>query len=237
MEHSCQKDIKKTILVIVAHPDDEVLGCGASISKWAAEGNEVHILIMAEGETSRDSLRNRSAKSEELFQLNKAAQQAGSLLGASSVSLLNFPDNRMDSLDRLDVIKAIETEITRLDPYMVVTHHCGDLNIDHQIIHESVIVACRPQPGCNVRRLLAFEVGSRTEWQSVAWGKNFIPNWFEDISKHIDIKIEALKIYDSEMRKYPHARSLQNVENLARLRGCSVGFDAAEGFMLLRELA
>ena len=127
MEHSCQKDIKKTILVIVAHPDDEVLGCGASISKWAAEGNEVHILIMAEGETSRDSLRNRSAKSEELFQLNKAAQQAGSLLGASSVSLLNFPDNRMDSLDRLDVIKAIETEITRLDPYMVVTHHCGDL--------------------------------------------------------------------------------------------------------------
>jgi N-acetylglucosamine malate deacetylase 1 len=224
-----------TILVIAAHPDDEVLGCGASIAKWTAVGKEVHILIMAEGITSRSVTRDVD-KSKELSILGKAAQQAGTILGATSIKLLDFPDNRMDSLDRLDVVKAIEDEIDRLQPHTVATHHCGDVNIDHRIIHEAVVTACRPHPGHSVRRMLAFEIASSTEWQPPGSNVSFQPNWFEDVSATLTNKLEALNVYQSEMREWPHARSLKNIEHMARCRGSSVGCDAAEAFILLREL-
>ena len=234
MEHSSKKEIGKTILVVAAHPDDEVLGCGGSIAKWTASGNIVHILIMAEGATSRSSIRDREVKSEELSLLEKSANSAGKILGVASVKLLDFPDNRMDSLDRLDIIKAIEEEIKRLKPHTVVTYHCGDVNIDHRITHEAVVTACRPQPGHSVRLLLAFEVMSSTEWQPP--GSNFVfqPNWFEDVVKTFDFKIKALDCYQSEMREWPHPRSLNNIKNLAQYRGSMVGCEFAEGFMLLR---
>ena len=234
MEHSSKKEIGKTILVVAAHPDDEVLGCGGSIAKWTASGNIVHILIMAEGATSRSSIRDRGVKSKELSLLEKSANNAGKILGAASVKLLDFPDNRMDSLDRLDIIKAIEEEIKRLKPHTVVTHHCGDVNIDHRITHEAVVTACRPQPGHSVRLLLAFEVMSSTEWQPP--GSNFVfqPNWFEDVVKTFDLKIKALDCYQSEMRESPHSRSLNNIKNLAQCRGSMIGCEFAEGFMLLR---
>jgi len=222
-----------TTLVVAAHPDDEVLGCGASIAKWSSIGEEVHILIMSEGITSRSNTRDIGLKSKELSLLARSAQQAGEIVGATSVKLLGFPDNRMDSLDRLDVIKAVEKEVDRLKPHLVVTHHNGDLNIDHRVVHEAVVTACRPQPGHSVCRLLAFEVPSSTEWQQ---NIVFQPNWFEDVTKTIGCKIEALKVYDSEMREWPHARSLKNVENLAMWRGSSVGCEAAEAFMLIREV-
>ena len=234
MEHSSQKEVGKTILVVAAHPDDEVLGCGASIAKWTASGSIVHILIMAEGSTSRDLVRNREAKSNELLLLEKSAHSAGNILGAASVKLLDFPDNRMDSLDRLDVIKAIEAEIERIKPDTVVTHHCGDVNIDHRITHEAVVTACRPQPGHSVRLLLAFEVTSNTEWQPTGANLAFQPNWFEDISTTLDLKLEALKAYDSEIREFPHSRSYKSVKYLAHWRGASVGVDSAEAFILLR---
>ena len=226
-----------TILVIVAHPDDEVLGCGATIAKWSDLGESVHILIMAEGVTSRDVVRNTNINHQELLLLKKSAEDARKVLGAVSTKLLNFPDNRMDALNLLDVIKEIEKEIDRLRPHTVVTHHSGDLNIDHRIIHEAVITACRPQPGHTVNRILAFEVVSSTEWQSTGSNAIFQPNLFEDVSITIDRKIKALKSYEAEMRKWPHARSLKNVEYLARWRGASVGCEAAEAFMLIRELA
>ena len=225
-----------TILVIVAHPDDEVLGCGASIAKWTASGILVHVLIMAEGITSRDVIRDKYEKRGELSQLEKLAHQAGKILGVNSVTLLGFPDNRMDSLDRLDVIKAVEKEIERLKPDTVVTHHSGDLNIDHRIINEAVVTACRPQPENTVHRILSFEVPSSTEWQSSTSILAFQPNWFEDVSKTIDKKIEALKIYQSEMREWPHSRSLKNIINLSKYRGSSVGREAVEAFVLLREI-
>ena len=236
MKHSSKKEIGKTILVVVAHPDDEVLGCGASIAKWTASGSIVHTLIMAEGSTSRDLVRNKKTKSDELLLLEKSAHSAGNILGTASVKLLDFPDNRMDSLDRLDVIKAIETEIEQIKPDTVVTHHCGDVNIDHRITHEAVVTACRPQPGHSVRLLLAFEVASSTEWQPTGSNIAFQPNWFEDVSENIDCKIKALKIYKSEIREWPHARSLENVEHLARFRGATIGCSAAESFILLRAI-
>jgi len=224
------------ILVVVAHPDDEVLGCGASIAKWTEFGVSVHILIMAEGETSRDLSRNVDSKVSELSILKKSAKKAGEILGVSSVNLLGFPDNRMDSLDRLDVIKEVEKEINRVQPDTVITHHSGDVNIDHRIVHEAVVTACRPKPYQTVMRLLSCEIQSSTEWQTPGSNHIFQPNWYEDVSNTIGLKIEALKAYQTEVREWPHPRSLKNVENTARWRGSSVGFDAAEAFMLLREL-
>jgi len=236
MEYSSKKEIGKTILVVASHPDDEVLGCGASIAKWTASGSIVHVLIMAEGATSRSQVRDREVKSKELSLLEKSAHQAGNILGVASVKLLDFPDNRMDSLDRLDVIKAIETEIERIKPHTVVTHHCGDVNIDHRITHEAVVTACRPQPGYSVQLLLAFEVVSSTEWQPAGSGAAFQPNWFENVAETFDYKIKALEFYQSEMREWPHPRSLKNIEYLARCRGSAIGCELAEGFMLLRAI-
>ena len=164
------------------------------------------------------------------------AHQAGNILGVASVKLLDFPDNRMDSLNLLDVVKAVEKEIDCLNPHTVVTHHCGDVNIDHRIIHEAVVTACRPQPGCSVRLLLAFEVVSSTEWQPIGSSIAFQPNWFEDVSKTIDSKMKALGVYSMEIRDWPHARSLRNIRCLAEWRGSSVGCESAEGFILLRAI-
>ena len=225
-----------SILVIAAHPDDEVLGCGASIAKWSEAGQVVHVVIMAEGITSRDSAQDSESINKGLSSLEESAHKAADVIGATSVKLLGFPDNRMDSLDRLDVVKAVEVEIKRLRPDTVVTHHCGDVNIDHRIIHEAVVTACRPQPGESVRRLLVFEVPSSTEWQPPGSNTAFEPNWFEDVSETIDRKIEALKFYQSEMREWPNARSIENVGYLARWRGASVGCHAAEAFILMREI-
>jgi len=226
----------KTILVVAAHPDDEVLGCGGSMAKWSRAGHKVHVVIMAEGATSRDTVRDRGERSEELSMLKVAAYSAGEMLGVDSVQVLDMPDNRMDSLDRLDVIKVVEREIDRLQPEMVVTHHAGDVNIDHRLIHEAVVTACRPQPGHCVKRLLSFEVPSSTEWQTPGSAPMFQPNWYVDIEETLALKMQALNTYQSEMRAWPHARSLKSVEHLGRWRGASVGCEAAEAFQLMREV-
>jgi LmbE family N-acetylglucosaminyl deacetylase len=224
------------ILIVAAHPDDEILGCGGSMAKWAKEGHEVHALIMAEGATSRAKHRDRESHTDELSMLAKSAKKASDILGVKFTELLDYPDNRMDSVDLLDVVKSIEDTIQKLKPKMVVTHHAGDLNIDHQITHQAVITACRPQPRQTLRRILSFEVPSATEWQSYTSVSPFIPNWFEDISDTLDLKIKALEAYESEMRDWPHSRSIKAVEHLARWRGASVGVEAAEAFMLVREI-
>ena len=147
------------ILIIVGHPDDEVLGCGGSIAKWSREGDEVHILIMAEGATSRMEKRSRLKAKRELKILSEAAERAAEILGATSVKLLSFPDNRMDSLDRLDIVKKLERYIFDIKPDILVTHHIGDVNIDHQVIHHAAVVACRPMP--NRRITLMSSAGLR----------------------------------------------------------------------------
>jgi len=218
----------------VAHPDDEVLGCGGSIAKWSKSGEKVHVIIMAEGVTSRDPVRNRDSKKKELTDLREVAHSAGKLLGVTSLQLFQYPDNRLDSVDRLDLVKTVEKEIERIKPHTVVTHHSGDVNIDHRIIHDSVITACRPQPGHPVRCLLVYEVPSSTEWRPPGSASSFQPNWFEDISITLEKKMKALELYFTEIREWPHPRSLKAVEHLARWRGATVGCDAAEAFMLNR---
>jgi len=197
----------------------------------------VQVLIVAEGATSRLQQRDPGQASDELSALAQAAQNAGAILGAAGVELLDFPDNRLDSLDRLDLIKRIEARMERHQPQVVYVHHAGDVNVDHRRLHEAVITACRPTPGQPVRRLLSFEVASSTEWQPPGSAPAFQPNWFVDITSQWPSKREALAAYASEMRVWPHARSIEALEHLARWRGAQVGVEAAEAFCLLRQLA
>jgi LmbE family N-acetylglucosaminyl deacetylase len=143
----------------------------------------------------------------------------------------------MDTIPLLDIVKVIEGLIEESQPDTLLTHHAGDVNVDHRRIHEAVIAACRPQPGHPVRTLLCFEVPSSTEWQLPNTAPHFCPNWFVDISDTFDIKMAALKAYAEELRAWPHPRSLQGVEHLARWRGATVGVNAAEAFILGRQLA
>ena len=225
------------VLVVAAHPDDEVLGCGGTIARHADAGDHVQVLIVAEGATSRQLQRDRGQARNEISALAQAAQRAGAILGAQGVELLDLPDNRLDSLDRLELIKQIEERIAHHQPHVVYVHHAGDLNVDHRRLHEAVVTACRPTPGQPVRRLLSFEVASSTEWQPPGSAPPFQPNWFVDISAYWPRKREALAAYASEMRPWPHARSLEALEHLARWRGAQVGVEAAEAFCLLRQLS
>lgn len=234
--------MSNTILTIAAHPDDEILGCGGTMARHIQEGDEVHILILAEGITSRDQKRDAGSRAEELSQLKKTCKQAANQLGVDKVYLESLPDNRMDCLDILDIIKVVERYIEKIKPGVVYTHHKGDLNIDHQITNQAVMTACRPVPGQVVSELYFFEVPSATGWDVADQQHAFIPQKFVDLTlqdeghDYLKKKINALRIYDSEMREFPHARSIETVESLARLRGASVGLNSAEAFQVCRLL-
>jgi LmbE family N-acetylglucosaminyl deacetylase len=225
-----------TVVVIAAHPDDEVLGCGGTIARLAQEGSLVHVLLMADGESSRMGLVTGTSDIERLAERNSAAVRACEILGCASVQQLALPDNRMDSLVLLDVVKQIEVFINTYRPTTVFTHHSGDVNIDHRVVHEAVIAACRPQPMFSVRELLFFEVPSSTEWRPPGSANMFNANWFVDISQTLQLKLQALQAYQDELRPFPHPRSIKAVEALAQWRGATVGVDAAEGFVLGRKL-
>lgn len=227
--------MKNKILCVAAHPDDEILGCGASMAKWAKEGHEVQVVIVAEGLTSRDSKRDKKAQSAGFKKLYDSAQKANDAIGVKKLHLLGLPDNRLDSMDLLDVVKEIEKIVMDFKPQTILTHFHGDLNIDHQIVHRAVLTAARPQPGFCVQEILAFEVPSSTDWNS-SEGGTFAPSVFVNVEKSLPAKLKALEIYKSEMRDFPHARSIEALRALAQWRGASVGFHAAEAFQLVRSL-
>ena len=218
----------KNILIVAAHTDDEALGCGGTILKHTERGDKVFCIFMTDGISSRNCISDYNIK-----QRLKSAQKAHKILGLNDVKYLNFPDNCMDSIPLLKIVKEIEGLIKLIKPEIIYTHHHGDLNIDHQITNQAVLTACRPVPGNTVRELLTFEILSSTEWNT-AYQNQFVPNVFVDITKNLGKKIESLKEYKLEMRDYPHTRSIENIEYLARHRGATVGVEAAEAFMLVR---
>ena len=226
----------KTVLVLAAHPDDEVLGIGGTIAFHSALGDKVYVVIAAEGATSRDAVRDVQFRQDDLDELQSASRKAAAELGAISVRFLGFPDNRCDSIDRLDMTKAIESVVSELQPHTIYVHHRGDVNIDHRRLHEAAFTACRPQPGHSVKRMLSFETVSSTEWAPPGSLCPFLPNLFVDIEEYWPQKKTALEAYGKEMRGWPCSRSIAAVEHLGRWRGASVGVGMAEAFMLLRDV-
>lgn len=225
--------MKKNILVIAAHPDDEILGCGATMARHVAEGDHVRVLLLAEGITSRGT---DAGTHEKLVKLHATAKKANALLGVTDVIIKGFPDNKLDSIPRLDVIQSIESLTQDFHPHTVYTHHFGDLNIDHRRVNDAVLAAFRPLPKSITGEILFFEVPSSTDWGAASSANSFIANFFVNIDVFLAQKIAALNIYESEMRQWPHARSYRAVEALAHWRGASVGIEAAEAFMLGRKI-
>ncbi len=227
----------KRILVIASHPDDEVLGCGGTMAAHADSGDMVDVLIVVEGATSREARRDTEAQAGALTALQQSACDAATVLGAGKPHFLGLPDNRLDGMELLEVIKPVEALINELKPQVIYTQHGSDLNVDHRIVHQAVVTACRPAPGVCVRAIYGYETASSTEWTSPAMGDGFRPVHFVDISKTLARKRKALECYASEMRPFPHARSMEGVEALARWRGVSAGVEAAEAFTVVREIA
>ena len=221
--------MSKIILVVASHSDDEALGCGGTIARHVKSGDKVHLIFMTNGVGSRN------AKIEEVDRRKSAAQKSADILEASSIQQFDFPDNKMDTIALLDVVKAIEEVIDKLQPEIIYTHHIGDLNIDHQITHKALITACRPQSGFCVKEIYTFEIPSSTEWNTPGV-EPFSPNVYIDITDYIDIKKQALEVYSKEMRQPPHSRSIDNTLRLNALRGNSVGVDYAEAFVLVRSV-
>lgn len=224
------------ILVIAAHPDDEVLGCGGTISRHIRKGDNVEVLIVAEGLTSRADGRDVTSSFQELEKLKGISLEANKVLGVDKVSFLSLADNRLDSYDLLDIIKLISEVIKKIDPDIVYTHFDNDLNIDHRIVSQAVMTYCRPQNGLKIKEVNFFEVPSSTEWQTRSFGETFAPNYFVNISEDLSNKLKALQIYKAEMREWPHSRSIKGVEHLSHWRGAMSGFDAAEAFVTARRI-
>lgn len=222
------------VLVVVAHPDDEVLGCGGTLARHAGAGDHVEVLILADGVTART--RNGEAAKSDLALRQQAAHAAANALGISAPRMLRFPDNRLDTVPLLDVVQAVVTCGAELRPDIVYTHHGGDLNIDHQIAHRAVATACRPVPAATIRAIYTFETPSSTDWLSPQQSEMFSAVRFVDICDTLPQKMAALRCYESEMRAFPHTRSYESIEALARLRGTQVGLAAAEAFGVLREV-
>jgi LmbE family N-acetylglucosaminyl deacetylase len=220
--------MKKKILVIAAHADDEVLGCGGTIAKHSASGDAVYALFMTDGVAARTI-----HSSDAVMERRTAAIEAAKILGLTESIQLDFPDNRMDSVPLLEIVKAVEGVVRRVQPDTVYTHHAGDLNIDHKITHQAAITACRPFPGSSVREIYAFEILSSTEWASPS-PFCFLPTVYVDISDFVDIKKRALVAYSCEMHAAPHSRSIEHVCILGKHRGNCVGVAAAEAFEAIR---
>jgi len=221
----------KKILIIAAHPDDEILGCGGTAARLVKQGNEAYTLILGEGITSRDDSRQRKKREKEILQLKKQVHQANEVIGIDEVFTHDFPDNRFDSVSLLDIVKVIETIKNKIKPDIVFTHYEKDLNIDHQITYRAVLTAMRPTAGETVKEIYSFEVLSSTEWN---FPLSFSPDVFFDISGTIDTKLAAMEKYQSELREYPHPRSLKGIRLNAEQWGMKTGLKYAEAFRLVR---
>lgn len=218
----------KHVLVVAAHADDEALGCGGTIAKHVAQGDLVKVIFMTNGVSSRNGNSTTDESDRE-----SAMIQALETLGVRNYQCFNFPDNQMDSIPLLSVVKVIEEVINLFQPSIVYSHFAHDLNIDHRITHQAVMTACRPIKGSSVQKILSFEVLSSTEWQSPSM-IGFQGQYIVDISRYWQQKEQALLCYQEELREFPHSRSLACIEALATLRGASHGVAKAEAFQVER---
>lgn len=226
----------KKILVVVAHPDDEVLGLGATMHKLISEYNcQIRTVILGEGITSRSDERDTHLWKDELIKHRENIEKARIAIGYKSVGIYNFPDNRFDSISLLDIIKVIEKEKNKFNPEIIFTHHGGDLNIDHQKTFEAVITATRPMNNEKVKMILTFETPSGTEWIASSDPRRYIPNLYIEVSEsNLSAKINGMECYEYEKRKYPHPRSPKALKILAQQRGITVGKKYVEAFNIIR---
>jgi LmbE family N-acetylglucosaminyl deacetylase len=216
------------ILVIGAHPDDEVLGCGGLLAANNAAGGKSDTLIISEGTSAQygDGMTPRQQRHDQL-------EEASKLLGVDNLWHWDYPDMRLNEVSHIELNLKIQSLISEVDYSYVFTHHPYDVNQDHRVVFRSTMVATRPTPSSSVRGVFTYHVNSSTEWGMGSNTERFVPNAFLDITKWIDIKQQALGFYLDEIREYPHPRSLEAVKNRALVFGSEVGVEAAEAFNLI----
>ncbi len=228
----------KKIMIVVAHPDDELLGLGATMNRLIHElGVKTHVIILGEGITSRSDVRDTDKWKHELEIHHKNIYAAQRSIGYHSVSIHEFPDNRFDTVALIDIVKIIEKEKKDFLPDVIFTHHGGDVNIDHQRTFEAVITACRPMESEGVKTIITFETPSGTEWRASSDPRHFIPNLFFGVSEHnLKTKIDGMESYEFERRAYPHPRSPEALTIQAQRWGVVVGQKYAEAFYIVRSV-
>jgi LmbE family N-acetylglucosaminyl deacetylase len=219
-------------MIIAAHPDDEILGCGGTVARLTQEGkaeaDEVFTLILSNGITSRDNWDKK-----ELEDLKVKSAEANYMVGVPWIAIEDLPDNQFDKVPLLDVIKKIDKHIKFHLPDIIFTHYANDLNIDHRITYQAVITATRPMQNESVKEIYSFEVLSSTEWN---YPTTFSPDTFYDITDTLNTKLQALACYDSEMRDSRHPRSMTGVWNNAKMWGLKSGLEYAEVFKTVRKV-
>jgi LmbE family N-acetylglucosaminyl deacetylase len=222
-----------SLLVVAAHPDDEILGCGGTVAALTERRVPVTLLLMGKGILSRFETRQRQ-RSANIEALEAEMRKANAVVGVQQIHQLDFPDNQFDSVPFLEIVRSIEKVVEQTGADTVFTHFGGDLNIDHRITFQAVLTATRPGMGCPVKALYSFEVPSSTEWAFGKTGTVFSPTVFVDIGTTLKKKTDAMACYESEIRCFPHPRSLENLKACARRWGAASGVSAAEAFELVR---
>lgn len=225
-------------MVVVAHPDDELLGLGATMHRLIrTAGVTTHVVILGEGITSRSDTRDTEKWKHELEIHRSNIREAQQAIGYHSVSIHDFPDNRFDTVALLDIIKVVEKEKQQFGPDVIFTHHGGDVNIDHQRTFEAVITACRPMEHEGVKTIIAFETPSGTEWRAVSDPRHFLPNVFFEVSEeNLQAKIAGMESYAFEKKPFPHPRSPEALKIQAQRWGIANGVSYAEAFQLIRSI-
>lgn len=227
----------KNILVVAAHPDDEILGVGATLAKHTARGDAAFACILCEHVNAR---KNKPEHNRFLEQVHAAKNS----VGIKEILFFDFPNIEMNTVPTLQMVQAIEEAILRFKPEVVYTHHAGDVNDDHGIVFRATMAAVRlPERGNNtclprnmIREVLCYETPSSTEWAPPLAGHAFLPNVYVDIADFLEQKLSALQCYENVVKPYPHPRSIEAMRAKAKSRGMEVGLAAAEAFMLIRRL-
>ena len=224
---------KNKYLVIASHPDDETLGCGATIYSLRKNNNNVRVIFLGEGTTCRyDSKTKKDILVKAIRQRKKYSLNALKVLKINNYNYYDLPCGKFDQVPILKIAKIVEKEISNFKPNVILTHSDTDVHVDHQRTFQAVLQATRPSLNNNVKLLLSFEILSATEKNFV---KGFLPNYFIEVDKKdLKKKLTAMKCYKSETAKHPFSRSLTNIKNLAMYRGAQSGNNLAEAFKIIR---
>ena len=217
------------VLVIAPHPDDEVLGCGGTIVKYVREGSEVHLCIVTKAYPPEWPEEEVKKRREEVLKVNE-------ILGIKKTFFLDLPTLKLDTIPQKELNNVIIQVVNEVQPEVLYIPHKGDVNKDHRLVFDAVMVLVRPKPGSVIKKVLSYETLSETEWAAPFIENAFVPNIYVDISETLEVKLRAMSEYSSELKEYPHPRSLDAISALAKIRGASVGVRAAEAFMLVREI-